>query len=79
MGLGKYICGALPSWIQISSVKVNIMKALYCGAKVLDPLTEAMIYTIGAIFFDNMDIYCWVESLKTEDGLFEQLQTEIIL
>ena len=53
MGLGQGSRGAPPSWLQISSVIVNIQRALGYGAKIIDPITKLLIHTIGALFVDD--------------------------
>ena len=58
MGLGQGSRGASPSWVCASSVIVNTMKGLDCGAHILDPITSVVIYSVGAMFVDDSDLYC---------------------
>ncbi len=58
MGLGQGNRAAPPSWIQLSAVLVTIFKQLKLGA-VMDPITAALIHTMGALFVDNTDLYTW--------------------
>ena len=44
MGLGQGNRAAPPSWIQLSSVLVNIFKKIGLGAKVKDPITTKSIH-----------------------------------
>ena len=76
MGLGQGSRGAPPSWVCVSSVIVNILKGLDCGAHILDPITSALIHSVGAIFVDNSDLYCWLESVKYAEELHETIQKE---
>jgi hypothetical protein len=50
MGLGQGNRAAPPSWIQLSAVLVNVFKQLKLGALVLDPMTQELIHTMGALF-----------------------------
>ena len=46
MGLGQGSRGAPPSWLQISSVIINLMRKAGCGAKLKDPIDPSIvIYT----------------------------------
>ena len=78
MGLGEDSRGAPPSWIQLSFVNINILRGLDFGAKMCDPLTRAIIHTIGAMFVDNTDLYCEYEPIMKPDELFSQLQLEVM-
>ena len=57
MGLRQGSHGAPLSWIQNSSVIANIVKGLDYGAHVIDPITSAVIHSIGAMFVDDTDLY----------------------
>ena len=41
---------------------------------VVDPITRNMIHTVGSIFLNNTDLYCWEDSLKTGEVLSEKIQ-----
>ena len=56
MGMGQGNRAAPPSWIQLSVVLVNVFKQLELGALVLDPMTQELIHTMGALFVDNTDL-----------------------
>ena len=58
MGLGQESRGALPSWIYLSSVIVNILRKLKHGAHIFDPMTGWLIHTVGAMFVNDSDLYC---------------------
>ena len=77
MGLGQGSRGAPPSWLQISSVIVNIQRALGYGAKVIDPITKFLIHTIGALFVDDTDLYTWDINYKTGQEVYDQHQKEL--
>ena len=49
MGLGQGSRSAPPSWIQLSSVIVNVYKSMGFGAKIVDPIT-------GITFIGNIDL-----------------------
>ena len=76
IGLGQGSRGAPASWVQISSMIVMILRSLNYGAKIIDPITRSVIHTVGSMFVDDTDLYCWADSLKTGDELFEQIQEE---
>ena len=77
MGLGQGSRGAPLSWICLSSVIVNILRKLKHGAHILDPMTKSLIHSVGAMFVDDSDLYCWVESMPSAEDLYETIQTEI--
>ena len=76
MGLGQGSRGAPPSWICLSSVIVNILRKLQHGAHIMDPMTGSLIHTVGVMFVDDSDLYCWVESMPSAEDLYETIQTE---
>ena len=76
MGLGQGSRGAPPSWVCVSSVIVNILKGLDCRAHILDPITSALIHSVGAMFVDDSDLYCWLESMQSAEELYETIQEE---
>ena len=76
MGLGQRSRRAPSSWVQMSSVIVNMLRGLDHRTKIVDPMTRATIHTVGLMFVDDTDSYCWVNSLKTREELFDQIQKE---
>jgi hypothetical protein len=57
MGLGQGNKAAPPSWIQLSAVMVTVFKQLNLGAIIHDPISDALIHSMGALFVDDMDMY----------------------
>ena len=76
MGLGQGSRGAPPSWMCLSSAIVNILRKLKHGAHILDPMTGSLIHSVGAMFVDDLDLYCWVESMPSAEDLYETIQIE---
>ena len=68
---------APPSWIQLSAVLVNVYKQLNLGAMIQDPITAAMIHSMGALFVDDTDLYTWQEDLLDPGDLWCQAQLEL--
>ena len=60
----QYRRGAQPSWIQLSSVTVNILRALDYRAMTLDSITRNMIHTMGSMFVGDTDMY-WATARQT--------------
>ena len=60
----------------MSSVIVNILRKLGNGARMLDPITRKLIHSVGAMFVDDTDLYCWVESMRSAEELYETIQEE---
>ena len=50
MGRGQGNRAALPLWIQLSPVLVNVYKQLNLGPMIQDPITAEMIHSMGALF-----------------------------
>ena len=42
----------------------------------LDHITGALTHTVDAMFVDDSDLYCWVESMKNAEELYETTQKE---
>ena len=59
MQLGQGNRAARPSRIQLSAVLVNVYKQLNLGALIMDPITAAMIHSMGALFVDDTNLYTW--------------------
>ena len=76
MGLGQGSRGDPPSWICLSSVIVNILRKLKYGAHIVDPMTGILIHSVGVMFMDDSDLYCWVESMPSAEELYETSQAE---
>jgi hypothetical protein len=64
-GLGQGSKAAPASWIQLSSIIVNVYKAMGFGTKVSDPITGEQSHTIGCLFVDDTDLYGLDESLTS--------------
>ena len=64
-GLGQGSKAAPASWIQLSSIIVNVYKSMGFGAKIIDPITGSASHTIGCLFVDDTDLYCMDETLTT--------------
>ena len=43
---------------------MNVLRGLDCGAMIVGPITGDVICTVGSMFVDDTDLYCWEESLK---------------
>ena len=56
-GLGQGSKAAPASWIQLSSIIVNVYKAMGFGAKISDPITRETSHTVGCMFVDDTDLY----------------------
>ena len=76
MGLRQGSRGAPSSWIHLSSVIVNILRKLKHGAHIIDPMTGSLIHSVGVMFVNNSDLYCWVESMQSAEELYETIQAE---
>ena len=78
MGLGQGSICAPPSWIQLSSVHVNIFRRLDFGQKMHDLLTRAIIHTIAEMFVEDHDLYYWHEPIVKPDELFAPFLLEVM-
>jgi hypothetical protein len=70
MGLGQGNRAAPPSWIQLSSVLVNVFKQLNLGALIQDPITAEMMHSMGTLFVDNTDLYLWHKKILNPGDLW---------
>ena len=77
MGLGQGNWAAPPSWIQLSSVTVNVFMQLGRGAFIIDPITSKMIHTMGALFVDDTDLYTWREGISDKIELWHHTQLDL--
>ncbi len=77
MGLGQGNRAAPPSWVQLSTVLVNVYKQLNLGALIQDPITAKTIHSMGALFVDDTDLYTWREYLLDPGDLWCQAQLEL--
>ncbi len=77
MGLSQGNRAALPSWVQLRVVLVNVFKQLNLGALIRDPITAKMIHSMGALFVDETDLYTWKENLLDPGELWCQAQLEL--
>jgi hypothetical protein len=57
MGLVQGSRAAPPSWIQLSSVLINVYKQLGLGCFTTDPISLEEIHSAGALFVDDADLY----------------------
>jgi len=77
MGLGQGNRAAPPSWIQLSTVLVNVFKQLELRALVVDPITQESIHSMGKLFVDDTDLYMWKDGLLDTGELWLQTQLEL--
>jgi hypothetical protein len=77
MGLGQGNRAAPPSWVQLSSVLVNVYKQLNLGSMIKDPITAEVIHTMGAIFVDDTNLYTWLEDTLDLGEVWSQAQLEL--
>ena len=77
MGLGQGNRAAPPSWIQLSAVLVNVYKQLDLGTDLRDPITDARIHSMGAMFVDDLDLYTWKDDITDPHELVLQSQREV--
>lgn len=75
--LGARNQAAPPSWVQLSSVLVCILRNMGMGAQIEDPFTREIIHTIGALFVDETDLYVWKEYLRSGAELWPAAQEEL--
>jgi hypothetical protein len=57
MGLGQGNRSAPPSWIQLSAIMVTVFKQLNLGAIMHNPISDVVIYSMGALFVDDTDMH----------------------
>ena len=74
MGLGQGSRAAPPSWIQVSSVIVNVYKQLGLGGFFIDPMTEEQIHSMGALYVDDADLYTLKDDMTDHRTLCSQTQ-----
>jgi hypothetical protein len=36
---------------------------------IMDPITKNVIHTVGSMFVDNTNLYCWEYSLNKREGI----------
>jgi hypothetical protein len=77
MGLGQGNRAAPPSWVQLSSVPVNVYKQLILGSMIKDPITAEVIHTMGAIFVDDTNLYTWLEDILDPGEVWSHAQLEL--
>ena len=76
MGLGQGNRAPPPSWIQLSSVMVNVYKQLGLGTDIQDPITDDIIHSMGAMFVDDLDLNTWKDNITYPAELMMQSQRE---
>ena len=59
MGLGQGSRGASHGWMQLSSLIVNVMKKTGHVAEIRNPITGAMIKSVGSLFVDDSNIFVY--------------------
>ena len=64
-GLGQGSKAAPASWIQLSSIIVNVYKSMGFGAKITDPITGEKSHTVGCLFVDDTDLYGMDEDISS--------------
>jgi hypothetical protein len=77
MGLRQGNRTAPPSWIQLSTVLVNVYKQIGPGTNLHDSITYDRIHLIGTIFVDDLDLFTWKEDITDPFKLMLQAQREI--
>jgi hypothetical protein len=77
MRLGQGNRLAPPSWIQLSMVMVSIFKQLDLGAMVRDPITAKIVYSMGAMFVKDVELYTWREDILDPGELWYQAQINL--
>jgi hypothetical protein len=77
MGLGQGKRAAPLSWIQLSAVMVTVFKQLNLGIIIHNPISDALIHSMGALFVDDTDMYTWRRHILNPGDLWEQTQIEI--
>ncbi len=78
-GLGQGSKAAPPSWVQLSSIFIKIYKAHGFGAKLSDPVTKALIHSIGCLFVDDTDLYELESRLRSALEVYRTAQLAITL
>ncbi len=78
-GLGQGSKAALASWVQISSIFVNILRKQGLGATLLDPITKEFIHSTGCLFVDDTDLYAFTTKLQSALEVFYAAQTTLSL
>jgi hypothetical protein len=56
---------------------VTVSKQLNLGAIIHDPISDALIHSMGALFVDDTDMYTWRRHILDPGDLWEQTQIEI--
>ncbi len=77
MGLGQGNRTAPPSWIQLSSVMINVYKQLRLGTNIHDLITDDIIHSMGPMFVDSLDLYTWKDNTTDPAELMMQAQWEV--
>lgn len=78
-GLGQGSKAAPASWIQLSSILVKIYKEKGFGAMMEDPVTKAIIHSIGCMFVDDTDLYVFESKLRSALDVYRTAQQAISL
>ena len=78
-GLGQGSKAAPASWVQLSSIFVKIYREHGFGAKLNDPVTKALIHSIGCLFIDDTDLYTFDSRLRSALEVHRTAQQAIAL
>ena len=78
-GLGQGSRAAPASWVQLSSIFVKIFKEKGHGAKILDPITQTMLISIGCLYVDDTDLYEFESRLRSALEVYWAAQDTISL
>ena len=76
MGFDQGNRGDPPPWVCTNSVIVNILRNMNYGAHTLDPITSALMHSVGVRFIDDSNFYCLLESIRSVEELYAQFQEE---
>jgi hypothetical protein len=77
MGLGEGNRSALPTWIQLSAIRMTVFKQLNLGAIMYNPISDVLIHSMGALFIDNTIMYTWQEHILDPGELWAQTHIKI--
>jgi hypothetical protein len=77
MGLGQGNRAVPPSWIQLSAIIVTLFKQLNLGTILNDPVLDALIHSMGALFVNDTNVYMWRDNILDPGELWAKMQIEI--
>ena len=77
-GLGQGNKAAPASWLQLSSILVWCYRAANYGYHLFDPISGALIYTIGCLFvLDDTDLYIFKDGLMSGEEVWIETQDAV--